>query len=304
MNILLTAGGTGAAWYLASTWNKYFRMHRLIVTDINEKKQVATSTIANAFYRVPPISSPEYLDKINEIITKEKIDFVIPIIDYDLKNFPLEKIKSSSLKNEFISQYSDKKKINQYLKKNNIPIPTQISSEELIDKKIDYIVKPINGYGSRGVVAKKGALIIQSDFETSIVEEICEGPEITVDVFKVNERYRFVARERLEVKSGVCVKCRFVKNKEIGKIVRDIVCKLNLPNAFCFQLMINRNQELVVTDLNLRLGAGSSMSGAAGFDIARACFELWTGENNDPFEYLNDIQDGTVVVRVFNDLVM
>lgn len=304
MTILLTAGGTATSWYLSNVWKKYFNDHRLVVTDINDPDFVASSALASAFYKVPAVGAVDYIDVMKSIIAKEKVDFIIPLIDTDLLKFPSDFFKSSSVSSANLISFENKMSIHSLLIANGIPVPFLINDLDEVDLGARYCIKPINGFGSKGVIFKLGSEVNISDFSNSIVQKECFGPELTVDVFHVNKRYKYVCRERVETKAGVSTKAKFIESVEVGNIVDALINRIELPNAFCFQVMRNSNSRWVVTDLNIRLGAGSSISAKAGFDIGRACFELWTSSGSDPFDHLKDVQSGSVVVRVYEDVLM
>jgi hypothetical protein len=83
-------------------------------------------------------------------------------------------------------------------------------------------------------------------------------------------------------------------------MARDLASSFELRGTFCFQVMM-QNEQMVLTDLNPRPGAGTSMSQAYGVDFFAANFALaW---HEDFLTYLPDIDDTVYVTRQYIDLV-
>ncbi|MGN0326709.1 MAG: hypothetical protein ACI4DW_10365, partial [Lachnospiraceae bacterium] len=61
MKLWVTAGGTGSAWHIASIVKQYYADEiELYISDINEPEMVASSVLADHFFKVPPVKEPGY----------------------------------------------------------------------------------------------------------------------------------------------------------------------------------------------------------------------------------------------------
>jgi hypothetical protein len=170
---------------------------------------------------------------------------------------------------------------------NNIRTPNTVLLDKFESSKLDYIIKPRHGFGSSIIPYNfenfNNAKITSNNF---IVQERCNHPEITIDVFNSQGIFEYVCRERIETKSGVCTKARIFKDQKLESLALKISSGLNL-RYFCFQVMQVGN-EWLVTDINPRLGSGTPMSKAVGLDFFAAMVADLLGYNvNRFFQYLN-----------------
>ena len=306
--IFILAGGTATAWHLCNLIKTYFAdRFVLYVGDINDKNLIPASTLSDKYFQLPPINDPVYYDYMLKLLKEEKIDIIVPLIDFDLEIFSSDNpdllklnILSTAPDAKTMGTAKSKSKISELLANNGIPVPKQYVQGD-IDPEKAYFVKPDAGFGSKGATILKGKDI---DFsEKIIVQEILQHPEITIEIFKKDNFLASLCRERLEVKSGVCTKARFFYDKGLEEIIHRIDALLPLPLASCIQFMKNDNQEWRLTDLNMRLGAGTALSSTAGFSLASAFLSVLSGEN-DFKSYLGAVVDNQIVVRVYSEIKM
>ena len=86
--ILLTAAGTATVWHFCNVIKEYFdNDYEIYLTDTNDSYLVPASIFCEKIFKVPSIYDDNYLDAMHEIIEKEKIDIIVPLIDFDLFNF-------------------------------------------------------------------------------------------------------------------------------------------------------------------------------------------------------------------------
>lgn len=287
--VLLGAAGTGTSFAIASRLRaRWGSSLKLIVTDIFERHLVATSLLADKFHKTPYASDASFHDVICAILTEEKVDVYIPILNEEiilgaeLQNNPRFKdvdIWSSTLHAHCI----DKVFADDWLRKAAVRTPRRYDPLQPIADDSSWICKPRSGFGSRGV-----RLLSQRQLQTltpeetaqSIIQEVCAGPEITVDSFydaDAGQGFSY-CRERLEVKSGVCTKARLFFDQELDVFAKKIGEALKQRGTLCFQVM-QSPQGWAVTDLNLRSGAGTAMTCSAGFDVLAAGYACRTGES-------------------------
>jgi len=306
--ILILAGGTATAWHLCNLIKDRFAdQFILYVGDTNDKNLIPASTLSDKYFQLLPIHDPVYYRSMLNLLEEEKIDIIVPLIDSDLLIFSndnpdlLQLNVLSTAPNTYTMEIcKSKSKISELLANNGIVVPKQYKQNN-IDPEKSYFVKPDSGFGSRGTAVLKGKDIVFS--EKIIIQEMLQRPEITVEVFQKDNFCDYVCRERLEVKSGVCTKARFFHDKGLEEILYRVNTLLPLPVASCVQFMKNDAYEWCLTDLNMRLGAGTALSSAAGFSLASAFLSVLSGKND--FEnYLEAIPDNQVVVRVYDEIKM
>lgn len=312
INVLLLTCGTNASFHFTKIIKKKFKDNfKIVGTDINNEYLVASSIYLDKFYKVPYSSSPEYYQLILNICKEEKIDYILPSFDLDQKLFysgnpDLEKlgVKSFAINKNLLEIYEDKQKMNVFLEQNSFKLPQIYNIQELKDGE-KYIIKPIKGVGSSGIeYLNKDEILQKNNIENFLIEEICTTPEITLECFNFQGRISSVARERIESKSGVCTKTRIYKDFELEKIAKRFASIIDLPMFFNIQFMKNCNNEYVITDVNLRLAGGMSLSYAAGWDEISAIANVMLKKSPEEiFSTLpNNIQE-QYIVRTYTDIV-
>lgn len=306
--LLLMAGGTATAWHIANIIKKNFATNfYLIICDTNDPYLVHTSTLADEYIKVPPIASKNYYEKMLSIFKEKKIDIIVPLIDYDIMlfyqdNIDLSKIgvKSTAPLRETSEILSNKENMYYFLTEHLITTPKIFLQNELDDSEI-YFVKDIVGFGSRGA-RKCDGKGLKNITNNQIVQEICQQPEVTVDVVLSNEKIYTACRERMETKSGVCTKAKVYFNQEIHNIIDKISQIVKLPTISCVQFMRNSMGEWSLTDFNMRSGGGTALSEAAGFRAVEAAVNIWNG-NNNVSNCLPIIQKERYVVRAYKEIL-
>ena len=312
ISILISAIGTGAGWNLATTIKDLFSKDiRLVGCDINPRHLVAASNFVDTYYQVTPINNPNHKDELRTILQKEKIDYFIPIIDDEIYQFPCDdpwltshRIQALTAPTVSVQVLSNKKTLYQFLQMNGIEVPQVIDEKNVIDPNKQYFVKPINGHGSLGATTIEGRNALRKlGDSTLVIQELCAGPEITVDVFLSNESISSICRERIETKSGVCTKAKVWHDTALHQLATLITQLILMPPMFCFQVMRNQKQKFCVTDINPRLGAGTSMGSVCGWNGCAALLSTLSGIGN-PSQYLNFPKQPTYVTRVYQDIRM
>ena len=308
--ILLTAGGTATTWHFCKIINEYFvNDFEIYITDINDKHLVPAAIYAKKFFKVPTVYEDNYIDTIYEILEKEKIDIIVPLIDFDLFKFSKDNVKLKELGVyttapllKTTETLTNKEKMYQFMKKNNIPTPQVYSVDEIEDDK-EYIVKPKTGFGSIGVYKKLGNEIKNTkNFDEIIIQELCKPDEITVEVYNGNI-LKIFQRKRVATKSGVCVKMEPVYIEQIDNSIKLLVENIECPNAFCVQFMQNEKGLWCITDCNLRIGAGTALSTKIGFELVRAILTLMLNKevSEDLFVIDKNVKS---VLRVYEEIVI
>jgi carbamoylphosphate synthase large subunit len=306
--ILILAGGTATAWHLSMMIKSRFEKDFILcIGDINKKNLIPASTLSDEYYQLPAITDSSYYSYMLELFKTKNIDIIVPLIDSDLALFPNDNtdllkinVLSTAPVNNVVAISKSKTNMSELLKLNGVIVP-ELFNQNTIEPQKDYFVKPDAGFGSKNTGIFKGKDI---DFSKKIiVQEILHQPEITVEVFKKEDHLSYICRERLEVKSGVCTKARIFDNEEIGGIINHINTFLKLPLASCIQFMKNKDEQWCLTDFNMRLGAGTALSSAAGFGISSAFLSVLAGQN-DFRKYLKKTTDDLFVVRVYNEIIM
>lgn len=312
--ILITAGGTATAWHMVQTIKEYYSDKvEIHVCDINPPELIAASKEADFFYQVPMIVEDNYKNHMYNLLKDNKIDYIIPLIDWDLRIFSKDdknliemKVFSTAPDKETTMILADKNRMEQFLKLKGIPTPSLIKKESEIKDEEKYILKPKVGCGSKGIKILYGKdLKANHSFnnESVIIQELCDGKEeITAEVFNSQGKVKVFCRSRVETKEGVCTKMLPRNIPEIDNIIKILVESIPMPTAFCVQFMQKEGKWNII-DCNLRIGAGTALSTAAGFQLTRAFFaDLLNEQVTDDFFVVDSRIKA--VVRVYQEEVM
>lgn len=309
--ILISAAGTASAYHLIEQAKVLFGSSVLVyAADINPRNLVPSALIADKYFTVPAISSDGYRDFMLRLIGKEEIDIYVPLIDADVKEFPADDLellacgcRSTAPIRAASEMLSDKVAWGDYLRAKGLPIPQAFSVEDLPSEGM-FFMKPRLGFGSRGSDIYD-ADQIRDKFDTSmIIQEVCNFPEITVEIFCEKDIVECLCRERLETKAGVCTKARIFHCEELVSIVKELAKVVSLPVASCVQFMMNEHGKWVMTDCNPRIGAGTALSSAIGWNLAAAALHSWLGASEKAPSFLRGVSEERFVGRVYKEVVM
>lgn len=311
--IMLGAGGTGVSFAIISriraTWGSQVK---IILTDIYDEHLVAASILSDSFYKVPRACDPFFRKVISEIILKEKVKVYIPILnDEIIAASYLQKDSAFGDVDFWVSEKYvsclDKEFARSWLSDLGIRVPETVSEEKLKAKDKLWFSKPRDGFGSKGTRIISSQQVIELSHEERsqvIIQELCDGPEVTVDSFWDSGKaigYAY-CRERLEVKSGVCTKAKLFFDSELAYFAKVIGEALGQRGTICFQVMKN-SSGWVVTDLNLRPGAGTAMTCSAGFDVLSAAFACRVGEDYTQYVKELKVKEEFYIVRQYSEFV-
>lgn len=307
--ILITAGGTATAWHLCNVIKEHFDDKiEIHICDINDEYLVASSIFAYKFHKVPSIYEDNYKEYMFNLLKNEKIDIIIPLIDFDLVTFcndsfelkSINVISTAPLLNT-TETLTNKKNLEVFLKNNNIPYVPSVTQDKVIDDK-QYVIKPIRGFGSRGVEILSGGEIKRKEIEEDIlIQEKCNKKEVTAEIFNGDFLSIFV-RERVETKSGVCTKMVPFYNEQVLESLKKLVSLIKCPIALCIQLM-ELDGIWRITDCNLRLGAGTALSTAIGFQLSRSFLASLVGDTVSD-DWLKPNTKVKSVLRVYKEVVV
>ena len=308
--ILVTAGGTATAWHIVQVAKRYFDDKlKVYIADTNDPWLVAAGKHAEDVFKIPPVLHSDYREKMREICKGNHIDCVVPLLPQEGNLFAQDAfyvkelgIKSVLPKLSVIHRLTDKREMYETLTHIGIPTPRIYTIEETEDNKV-YILKPRIGFGSRDVFLAKGSEIKErykqkKDLEKIVIQEYCSRSsksEVTVEVFNGEEQHIF-SRYRMEVKSGACTKAMPANNEAFEPFVSKLVREVECPRCFNVQFVFD-GKLWKLMDCNLRLGAGSALSSAFGFQLTRAMLADIAGMKVDESFFQIDKSIKEVIIR-------
>ncbi len=262
-------------------------------------------------YLVPSIKNPEYILKIFNICKRERVNLLIPLYSKEIllfsKNLKLfEEIGvkifiSSPLT---IEMCNNKLKFIEFLLENKFPVPRIYKSDNIPIKEFPVIIKPFSGSGSKNTVKISNPDLLDAyliDKTGLIIQEFIEGKEYTIDLFcnEKSEVLSYVIRERIEVKAGLAVKCKTVKNQVTIKLVHRLVKKLGIVGPANVQIIFDTCGQPYIIEVNPRFAAGGlPLSIKAGANFPLLMLNLLKGKTTK----LNDYKEGLVMIRYYHEM--
>lgn len=309
ISLLLLTCGTNAGFHIAKRFKLLFGGRiKLVGTDINQRWSIPSIQYLDEFYQVPLSSDENYYQIILDICRSERVNYLFPIFDEDQHHFYAQNpdllemgICSFGIPASIRTIYRSKEAMTEFLYQHHFPVP-QLFSKDTIQNGYDYFCKPIDGYGSYGAKKYSGKEIRLMDTGRLMIQEVCQEPEITLECFNYKGFVYSIARERLATKAGVCTKARVYKDDNLQKIAQDLSRTIELPILFNLQFMQNSKGDYVITDVNLRVAGGMSISYAAGWDEVGALGKIILGEE-DVFSSVDLPIKEQYVVRAYEDIV-
>lgn len=309
-NVLILSAGVTTGWHLVRVAQQYFSDKiRLYLCDTNPRDLVPAASQVADYHQVPPLVAPEYKEVICHILKANGIQTIIPLIDQDLFHWAQDApeldalgVRSTAPPMHTLHLLSDKQQMFCFLRKNNLPTPALIVPEEREPRR-QYIVKKKVGCGSHGLRLVNGTQPLTLA-EDELLQERCDGNgvEVTAEVFNAQGRVKVFCRQRVTTKAGVCTKMVPLHIPEIERYMETLVHLLPCPVAFCAQFMQHRGQWNMI-DCNLRVGAGTALATAAGFQLVRAMWAEVCGASV-PDQWLQPDPTVKAVLRVYEEVVI
>lgn len=259
---------------------------------------------ADAFYQIALFD----VEAVKEVALKEQVDFVTTCCADQVLLIVAQVSEMLGLpcyiSYETAVNVSDKKYMKRIFWENDIPTSryfemTELDWDKVAKLRYPLVVKPTDAYSSRGVRKASNPETLAVYFEeakqisrtgTAIVEEFCEGEEISVDVYveegkahvlcvsnseKIKDDDRFVIfRGRYPANTSDAVLA------QIQTVAQQIADAFELKNAPMLIQMINMGSSVSVLEFCARTGGNMKyllIKRACGFDVIKAVIDLTTG---------------------------
>lgn len=237
-------------------------------------------------YKLPFKIDDDYFKKILDICIKEKVDLVIPLIDTELEGYAkykeiFNKNKIEIMISSFESVSISRDKLNAFNffnKYDFILKPYTVSLKFFSEQEFDsdfVILKQKNGSSGAGIykVKKKHVLdfakIMDLDNDQYIVQEYINFDyETTTDVImdSNNQMIELCQRKRLKIRGGEVERAITTKDKDITKLISNIIKKIPFFGVINIQIMTKNNQHYFC-EINPRFGGGFPLSYHAGANM-------------------------------------
>jgi carbamoyl-phosphate synthase large subunit len=234
---------------------------------------------------VPPISSGEYVKATLDLVRRQKINLLIPLIDSELLLIAAARERfaevgcTALISSESVVQTCRCKLLTYAaLKRAGIDTPTTWAWNEAIKRKrhrFPYFLKPRCGSAAMGnyIVQNLDELhTFGQRVHDAIVQEFVEGAEHTLDIYTgFDGKPRCVVpRKRLEVRTGEVSKGLIVKDSAIMDVGYSVAEMLDeCRGVITVQCIVTPKKQIRVIEINPRFGGGVPLSIHAGADFPK-----------------------------------
>jgi len=280
---------------------------RIVASDSNPFS--AGFFMSDAYEVLPEIDSKLYITRLLEIVTKHKINVLMPSSGYDIYQYSANKEKLlklgalpvvSDIKTMKICR--DKIQTFNYLsKKFELPFTT-LDYKKV--KGFPLIAKPRYGKGSKGIVKinnENELKYVSFNSENLIFQEYLPGTEYTIDVLSDMECEPILAvpRVRVETRAGISTVGTIVKDENISETCKSIAKFLKIRGPCCIQMKESNDGLLKIVEVNPRMGGGTIFAALAGANFPAMILDMVNGKKLK----IPKISEVTVV-RYFEEIVV
>lgn len=307
MNILILSAGT------RNKVVQYFKKEldgkgRVVATDCSNLAPAVYD--ADAFYLVPRITAPGYLDEILEICKKEKITGVFSLIDPELSMLAKERERFLAVgATPIISDYDlvetcfDKYRMYELLCKMQIPtgkcyIDKERFYQAQASDEISYpvFVKPVRGSASLHINKAGGREeieVLYGLYDDLMIQEYMDGQEYGADVYidMVNGKCTSIfVKKKIKMRAGETDKSVSVKDERLFELIRGFVEECGFRGMIDIDIF-EIGGVYYISEVNPRFGGGYPHAYACGVNMAASVVRNLEGQENavDIGNYLENI---------------
>ena len=279
-NVLVFPAGSeiGLEINNALKYSKHFKVYGLTSTP-NHSEYVFSNCITG----VPYFDSPDFIEKLNEVIKEYEIDYIYPAYD-DIQLFLVQnadKINAVIVSADLYTTEICRSKSKTYrLFKDEDFVPDTYSESEV--KKFPVFVKPDVGQGAQGALKVNDAAELKYALNENPGRIICEylsGEEYTVDCFTDNDGNLlcFKMRNRKRIRTGISVSSEILpEDEKVKQIAKIINSRLHFKGAWFFQLKRNDSGEYRLMEVAPRIAGTIGITRNLGLNypmMTLFCFE-------------------------------
>lgn len=296
IRVLITGSGTVTCQSFIKAMRQQDELDAYIVTT-DPNPQSAGRYFSNAFYEIPFANSPEFLPRLIEIIEKEKIQLLVPIVDYEfdkiaanVETFAKLGCKTAISSAASIAKANEKEKTFKFFREIGIDTPQTWMPDELPDPatlKYPLFIKPRTGRASLDTYKVGSADELKYYLglvDDPVVQEYIKGREYTIDVLSDFEHrvVGVVPRERLETKVGISYKGITLDDNTMVEKAKYIAEKLEMIGHCNMQLFIDEAGKYWFFEINPRYSGTLALTTAAGLNSPLLLSKMVLGQKVEP----------------------
>jgi len=249
---------------------------KVMTTDSNPEWSAA-SRLADASFRAPRVSAPEYEPFLLELVEREGIRLIIPVMDTGLLRLAEMRDRLGGLgcavvvsDAALVAICRDKRASNEWFRTLGCESPKMLNSDSLT---FPCFVKPFDGSMSKGARALLAPDMVSPDLfaDPGLLFMEYLAPE-QYDEFTIDAYYDrsgvlrcLVPRKRVEVRGGEISKGIALRGKTYDYLFPRLTKVRGARGCLTFQFFASKQEaRWVASELNPRFGGGITLSCAAG----------------------------------------
>ena len=292
---------------------------RVVGCNIYPKEWIVESCEMDVFYQVPPVADHEkYLEALKDICMKEEVDFLLPMIDYeiDLLNLNREWFDEHGVvlcmsPADSLEIIRNKKKLADFIA-SECPKTKSIPTLMLRDiKKLEWdfpvVCKPYNGRSSQGLryiynQEEWDEFSAAADKDLYIVEPFIDGPLVMVEIVRQAEPHKVVAMTRRELIStphGCSTTVYVYQDKELEEASKILADKLNVLGDVNFEYILDKNGTYHLVECNPRFSAGCEFSCMGGYDYIENHMKCFMGKEIEDAHFKHSM----IIARKYEEYI-
>ena len=330
LRILVTGVGAVVAPSIIKNY-KVVEERNIYVVGV-DIKPIVCNRYVDKYYQYKKPSDEDYIETLLHICIKEKIEFVIPLVDSELlilsKNRELFKNSNITIcinDPDKIELVQNKYNLYKYLEKENFGVPKsiQFNSIDGLLKAFQQIegvkcYKPVISSGTRGFRiikddinyedylfgSKADSTYISMDYLIESMKKCKNIPQMMLmeyvsgDLYNVNvlanngKTLYAVAGKVLGFGLGNTTKCKIENNSEVLEFCKNITRLLQLNGNIGFEVAYTNNNQLKLIEINIRVQGQIFSSTLAGVNFPYLELKYYLGEKLQKY----DIREITMTI--------
>lgn len=314
IRVLITGSGTVTCQSFIKGLRQQDELDAYIVTtDMNPES--AGRYFSNAFYTVPAAKDEKFIPTLTEIIKKERIQLLVPIVDYEfakigqnLEEFRKIGCVTAISSPETIAIANEKEKTFRFFRAIGIDTPHTWMPDELPDPstlKFPLFIKPRTGRASLDTykINNPDELSYYSKLvDDPIYQEYVKGKEYTIDVLSDFQQrvIGVVPRQRVETKVGISYKGRTVDDPLMVEKAKYIAERLHNVGHCNMQLFVTDDGKYCFFEINPRYSGTLTLTIAAGLNSPYLLCRMVLGDNIEPM--IGDYEKNLLMLRYWEEV--
>ncbi len=291
---------------------------RVIATDMSPNAPALYE--ADAFYLVPRITEPGYVERILEICRKERIDGAFSLIDPELsllaaneERFRRAGVMIIGSSYELCERTLDKWQMYRWLAEHGYACADSYVDREAFYRaqeqgKIAYpvFVKPVRGSASIAISRAEDRETVEllcSHADGLLIQECLDGQEIGVDCYidmLSGELISIFAKKKLVMRAGETDKGVSFQDPALFELVERFVKECGFRGQIDIDLF-ESGGAYVISEVNPRFGGGYPHAYEAGVNHMKYIVRNLEGKTNVP--EIGCYEEGLVMMK-YNEIMM